>query len=451
MPQLPRLAIASIQPQTDRTPMLWAVLAALEHCGLRVQHFLSRACFTAHDGATTITGRPPRQLDSWLMSEEACRSVFVRGCRASDVAVVDGSFAAPPCMASGAGSELATLCRWLDLPSLAVVDVRQVSPCSLPARSEPIEGLLLDGVRDAAELARFQTQFEMLWQVPVVGALGEVAVLREAIAALPPGRPPAIELCRALGDELLRHADPQRIYSLAARRRFPCCRIVEADMPPTGQPLHVAVAYDDAFYCYFPDALDMLEAGGATITDFSPLRDERLPPGADVVYIGCGHPELYAATLAENDCMMLALKNHLCCGKRMYAESGGLAYLCQQIELADGQTWPMVGALQATARFEASPAPPTPLELTLAGDTWLGPSPLALRGYLNSRWSVASPAGLQGCCATAGHELDVVGRHRALGSRLHLNFATQPKLLGSFFSPYRKASAATPPASLPPG
>ncbi len=444
MPQLPRIAIASIQRQIDCTPLLWALLSALECSGLRVQHFLSRACFVAHDGATTITGRPPRQLDSWLMSEADCRRMFASGCRSSDIAVVDGSFVPPSCSLS-AGSDLETLCVWLDLPTLVVVDVRQVSGCGLPARPERVDGLLLDGVRDAAELARFQTQFEMLWQVPVLGALGEVAVLREAAAALPPGRPPTIELCRALGEELLRHADPQRIYSLAARP-FPCCRIPADEVLEGGPPLHVAVAYDDAFYCYFPDALEMLEARGATISDFSPLRDERLPSGTDLVYIGCGHPEHYAATLAENDCMMLALKSHLCGGKRMYAESGGLAYLCQQIETADGQTWPMVGALQATARLNAAPAPPVPLELELAGETWLGAPPLALRGYLNSRWNLAPAGGLQRCCATAGHELDVVGRHQALGSRLHVNFATQANLLDSFFSPHVKGGMAPPPA-----
>ena len=73
---------------------------------------------------------------------------------------------------------------------------------------------------------------------------------------------------------------------------------------------------------------------GAVVVDFSPLRDERLPEGTDIVYLGCGHPEVYAAELSANHCMKLSLRNHIRSGGRIYAEGGGLAYLCQQMETA---------------------------------------------------------------------------------------------------------------------
>src|SRR5690606_21378146 len=98
---------------------------------------------------------------------------------------------------------------------------------------------------------------------------------------------------------------------------------------PEPRPLTVAVAYDEAFRCYFPDTLDLLEHLGATVVDFSPLRDEALPLGTDIVYFGCGHPERYAEALASNHCMMLAIREHVCAGRRIYAEGGGVAYLCQ--------------------------------------------------------------------------------------------------------------------------
>ena len=83
---------------------------------------------------------------------------------------------------------------------------------------------------------------------------------------------------------------------------------------------------------------------------FSPLRDECLPADTDIVYLGCGSPHEHAAALAENHCMLMALKEHVCSGKRIYAEGGGLAYLCQHVEMADGKRTPMVGALRAVAK-----------------------------------------------------------------------------------------------------
>jgi cobyrinic acid a,c-diamide synthase len=210
--------------------------------------------------------------------------------------------------------------------------------------------------------------------------------------------------------------------------------------------VRVAVAYDDAFGGYFPDTLDQLELRGAAIADFSPLADERLPPETDVVYLGCGHPERFAAQLSKNDCLMLALKSHLCSGRRIYAECGGLAYLCREIEMPGGDRWPMVGALPATAHFDPTPSRPTPTEVRLASDTWLGSAGQCWRGYLNPRWSLRPAHQLEACGDRgAGRELDVVKRHQAVGSRVYLNFASKNELLESFFVP--RAGAGGPAAA----
>ena len=65
----------------------------LERAGLRVQSFHSRSCFVPREAASAITGQSPRHLDSWLMSQDLCRQVFLRGMRHADVAIVDGAFA----------------------------------------------------------------------------------------------------------------------------------------------------------------------------------------------------------------------------------------------------------------------------------------------------------------------------------------------------------------------
>jgi cobyrinic acid a,c-diamide synthase len=199
--------------------------------------------------------------------------------------------------------------------------------------------------------------------------------------------------------------------------------------------LAVALAYDNAFDCYFPDTLDLLESRGATILDFSPLRDERLPPGTNLVYLGCGCPERYAAELSQNHCMKLALRNHLRGGGRIYAEGGGLAYLCQQIEIAEGDLWRMVGIFPAIACLSQSHHPPAPVEVTLGQESWLGQPGTRLRGYHNPRWQLKPVGSLTGCVVEPDHQYDLVKSCRAIGSQLHLNFAAQPNLLSNFFRP----------------
>ena len=467
MSRLPRLALGTVQPDADPTALLWGLLGALDRRDLRVQDFLSRACSTSRDGATAITGQPPRHLDSWLMPSELCRRLFLRGMRSADIAIVEGTFATSHQLA--AGGDLARLCGWLELPRLAIVDVSRLGDCCLPPRPAALDGVLLDGVVDQRAFWHWQTVLETLWGAPVLGAMPADPQLRSTIQRLAIGEAPALELCQALTTGFERFSNLDRLIELSTRYDFPFRGL---DGPwDRAEPanLRIAMACDSAFRCYFPDTLDLLELKGATICDFSPLKDERLPADTDIVYFGCGRPDVFAGELMANTCMTAALRQHLCNGQRIYAECGGLAYLSREIVMPDGVRLPMVGILPVAARWNV-PQPPQPVETRLGADCWLGRAGDTLRGYLNSRWTLhrehstqdqaacelpqhgSSPVPASGpdrsdCSASFGHGRTIVGagadipaylvaRHQAIGSRLQLNFAAQPAMLESFFHPH---------------
>ncbi|MEX2114671.1 MAG: hypothetical protein WD845_15870 [Pirellulales bacterium] len=440
MPDQPRIAVGTTQAKSDGTAMLWALMDVFETAGVRVQQFQSRAYFPPHEAATAITGQSPRHLDSWLMCPDVCRGIFQRGMRASDLALVEGTFVAQS-GGTPTGGSLETLCQWLDLPRLAIVDVRLLTGCCMPVRPTGVAALLLDGVGDVREACRWQTHFGAHWNVPVLGWLPALSGLRDQIDRLPSGARPHMDLYHALGQQLAAHLQTDRLCQLWENRPMPSvtasdCPLPKRCAPQRDRPLQVAVACDECFGGYFPDTLDLLEARGAALCDFSPLRDDRLPPGTDVVYVGCGHPELFAQALAGNDCMTLSLKSHLCSGRRIYAECGGLAYLAHEIEMPDGTRWPMVGALSVTARYNDTPTAPEATELTLLADTWLGESPQHWRGYLNPHWTIAPHTTTERSVAEGGHELDVVHCHQAIGSRMYVDFAARQDLLDRFFEPH---------------
>ena len=116
-----------------------------------------------------------------------------------------------------------------------------------------------------------------------------------------------------------------------------------------------------------------------------------------------------------------------------------MAYLCQQIELADGSRDPMVGALPAVARFRPDAPPPQPVELTFNRNIWLGEGWSRIRGYLSSRWELWPCGPLSRYAAEPQRDLDFVGRHQTIGSRVHSNFAARVEYLDSFFQPHAPA------------
>jgi cobyrinic acid a,c-diamide synthase len=97
------------------------------------------------------------------------------------------------------------------------------------------------------------------------------------------------------------------------------------------------------------------------VIEFDPLVGPCLPPGTAGIYLGGGFPEVHAAELAENRCLIAELRAAVTAGVPTVAECAGLLYLCRTL---DGT--PMVGALP----FEAAMTP----RLTLGYRTATSPA-----------------------------------------------------------------------------
>ncbi len=436
MLDLPRLAVVTAKPDASPEVMSWALSEAFRRVGVRVQRFLSRANFSSLPGSAWGGGESPRHLDSWLMTPEACRALFVYGSRTADLALVQGSLAG----SEEDGGQVGPLCEWLDLPRLLVLDVSRLEQCRLPdvPRNGDIVGLLLEGIRDVKDGARVATNLEALLRIPVVGALETMPELRGTLSRLSGGERVSCGLLRQLGDRLMRWWRPEKILQLASRRPLPS---PTPSWLPGGLPgqckLTVGIAYDDAFHCYFPDTFDLLELQGASVIDFSPLRDEHLPPQADVLVFGCGCPDRYARLLSENHCMIAAIRSHVCAGRRIYAEGGGVAYLCREIEVTPGESRRMAGILPAVARRLREPLPTLPAEVRLARPAWLGPTGTVLRGYTIPQWQFLSLGANPAAGSDPSLDGQVLGDFQVVGSPLHLHVAANPCYFRHLFLPER--------------
>ena len=192
--------------------------------------------------------------------------------------------------------------------------------------------------------------------------------------------------------------------------------------------VQVAVAYDEAFQHYFPNALDALEAGGAVVRTFSPLADEGLPEGADLVLLCGGRLEGFAGRLAANQCLLQSLRRYVAEGGRVYAEGGGMAYLSEHITLPTGECWPLVGALPLAARL-AAPAAAVPCDLATLATCWLARRGTQLVGYRQADWQFTARGPVYEIAVGRREPAVVLGRHNVIGSCLQLHFAAMPGLL----------------------
>jgi len=447
MRQLPRFAVGTFQPGASREPATWGLLAALARTADSPVLFRSSCSFAAHDVSKTLLGRSSRHLDSWAMSRADARCAMTRATRDSDTAVVEGVFDQPtatPAAHAPAGSSLNRLCEWLELPRIAIVDVTQLQQCRSTALPPRTDALLLDRVADAGQAAYWQTTLEAQWKMPVLGWLDEAAGLRSLCSSLPRGSNPSRDLCEAIGQRLLATLRLDRLRALT--RRVPPLPIeTEPWLARAGQRrFRIAVAYDQAYCGYYPETLDLLEAAGAELCDFSPLRSESIPDDADVVYFGCGHPEREPERLAANHCLKQSLRCFAAKGGRIYAEGSGLAYLCREIAFPCGRTIAMTGLLPAIARWLPQSAAAEPTEVVFGASSWLAPARVALRGYRHAGWQIEPRGAMITYAQDVRQRLDVLGRGNVIGSRVLVNLAANRHLLTRFFEPYAPVVSATP-------
>jgi cobyrinic acid a,c-diamide synthase len=451
----PRLVIAGTQSGVGKTTVSLALMAALKARGLVVQPFKGGPDFIDPGHHQAVTGRPSRNLDGWMLGEAANRAIFARASGDADLSVIEGMMGlfdgSSPVHEQGSTAELA---KQLNAPVLLVIDGSAMARSAAAmvsgyAKFDPavqVRGVLFNRVRSEGHYRLLREAVEAETDLTVVGYLQPDASVTIQDRHL--GLRTAIEQGQGdLYDRLARSAaatiDLDRVEALARSAGA----LPGEDLPITRpiakeQPVRVGVAYDAAFCFYYQDNLDLLEAAGAELVMFSPLRDAELPV-VDLLYFGGGYPELYGETLAANVSMRGAVQTFARRGGAVYAECGGLMYLTEAIRDGEGRRHAMVGLFPADAVMRKDGMTLGYRTVEVAQSCILGGAGTVVRGH-EFHYSRLEPTGeLHHACTLsdaagkpAGRDGLTMGNTLALYS--HLHFGSQPAVVADLLGTARR-------------
>lgn len=336
-----------------KTMMTCALLRALRRRGLSPCAFKCGPDYIDPMFHRVALGVEGCNLDLFLSEPATVRTLYGAYCRRHDAAVCEGVMG----YHDGLGGSTDRASAWsvadtLDLPVLLVLRPKGAS-LTLAALVRGLEqfrtpshlaGVLLNGCASmpAKSLA---PMLERETGLPVLGCLPHLP--QAVVESRHLGLCTAAEIADleqrldVLAAALEENADLPRLLELCDRSapHFPG---TQSRKPPCAR---IAVARDEAFCFAYAESLCALEAAGAELVPFSPLRDAALPPDVGGLYLPGGYPELHAEKLAQNEGMRRSIRQAVEHGLPTVAECGGFLYLCQSLEDENGAVRPMAGAL----------------------------------------------------------------------------------------------------------
>jgi len=455
-----RIVIAATGSGVGKTSIAIALIHALRRRGLRVQAFKVGPDFLDPTHLALVSGRPCYNLDGWMCGQDYVLDLFKRKTADTDIAVIEGVMGlfdgASPENSEGSTAEIA---RWLKAPVLLVASAHGVARSMAATVKgfttfEPgltVAGVIANHCGSTRQAAWLDASLASASLLPLIGAiprsafpdlpsrhLGLVTADRQSLSTT---------ILDAFADALEQHVGIDEIIRQA--QSAPALHLQEDMVPasPKAAPsiVTIGIARDDAFHFYYPDNLEALQAQGAQLVDFSPLKDSMLPEGLDAVYLGGGYPEEYAGELSRNTGMLDTLRDFFARDGVLYAECGGLIYLAQGIETCAGARYPLAGILPFWTRMNAKCKALGYVEATLTADTLLGRCGDVLRGHefhyseivnlTQSGWKTAYEIRYQRETAPIPEGFQ---RGRALASYAHLHFASRPGAARSFVEFTRK-------------
>ncbi len=428
------------------------LIAALRGCGLRVQPFKSGPDYIDSGFLTLAAGLPCRNLDTRMLDDATVRELYRRQAQKVDICIIEGVMG----LFDGAGADdergsAAHLSKVLGLPVILILNARGIgrSVAALAggfADFDPnvhVAGCLLNMIGSDRHAALLTRSLELNTKLSVLGCirrdkkyerpqrhLGLVPAwendgAKRGLDYVVAGVNNAVKL-----DDLILQAEKARPLPEETGRLFPVSSKAHGHKPV------IALARDNAFCFYYQDNLDLLEAYGARLVEFSPLSDEELPHDTAGIWLGGGYPELHAKRLSANISLIKRIRKAAADNMPIFGECGGYMYISQGIIDMQDCLHPMAGILPGIAVMGDRLASLGYCTATIASESVFGPAGVRLEGHV-FHWAKMKEIPVDSkpmfrVCKDGIEQGTGAIRGNSVGSWLHVHFASNPEALRNF-------------------
>ncbi len=354
----PGILISAPSSGTGKTTVMLGLLRALAEDGLKVQPFKSGPDYIDPAFHHAAARRPAFNLDTWAMPPALAGGISEQA-QGADIVVAEGSMGLFDGVATrgengfGSSAETALMMGW---PVVLVIDVggqaQSAAATALGFKTYnpdlPFAGVILNRCASPRHerLARLGMDKAGVNVLGVLPRRGDLALPERHLGLIQAVEHPDLEeAINGYAEFLREHVD---LDAIKAAARAGEAKFGTLPKPPAQR---IALARDAAFSFTYPHLLTGWRDAGAEILPFSPLADEAPDPGADMVWLPGGYPELHAGKLAANQTYLTGLRNHAQT-KPVHGECGGYMALGTALIDKEGTRHEMAGLLGLVTSYE---------------------------------------------------------------------------------------------------
>ena len=377
--QFPRLMISSPQKSSGKTMISVGIISHFVNQGTSIQSFKKGPDFIDPMWLALASGKTCFNLDPYLMGIDACCDSFMRNSDNNSLSLIEGNHGLHDGMDIDGSDSSAGLAEVLKTPVLLVVDSRQtnrgIAALVMGMQAMPprvtIAGVILNQVRSPRQKEKQKSAIEKFCNVPVLGAIpiDKELVIPERHLGLTTvdETDDAAQFMQRAGERVAHYCDMETIHSLFYEAPALQIKTIDKSEVKSDTKVSIGVFRDAAFCFYYPENLSELRNKGADLVFIDSLQTTSLPD-VDGLYLGGGFPESFLEVLSANKGLLKDVHDRVEAGMPLYAECGGLIYLCRSASYRD-KKYALAGLLPFDIGFQHHPAGHGYLDLKSCSDS----------------------------------------------------------------------------------
>lgn len=357
-----RVFISAAHKSSGKTTVSIGLCSIFTQLGYQVQAFKKGPDYIDPMWLAKATNQPCFNLDFNTQTTDEIQCMFDSKSSGKDLSFIEGNKGLYDGVDPEGSDCNAALAKQLSSPVILVVDAQGITRGVAPLingylafdTDVNIVGVILNKVAGKRHEVKLRQAIASYCNVPVLGAIhrhDDLMIDERHLGLVPSNEHDTAERqVQIIHEHIERHVDIDDLIRLLG---------IEKQNTPAAQQsypspqLRIGIAQDSAFGFYYHDDLEEFKRQGVELVGIDLLHDTALPE-IDGLFIGGGFPETHMPALTSNASMRQSVQQAIENDLPVYAECGGLMYLCREINW-QGQTFPMAAAIPADVRMHERP------------------------------------------------------------------------------------------------